>query len=168
MDCCQEVIKPNEKLKRLYILLKFIIIFNIILLILQAYISEIPPSFTDFFNILFLILAIMTGFYIYAVFYIFFNLFNVITSFVTLGTIIQRYFLNNEEIQETLLIFGIVSFLFYIFSIYIVFNTYKEMKAILLDNGGPNNFSQELNERNNEPSSNFKAFSGKGVVVGGS
>ena len=42
------------------------------------------------------------------------------------------------------------------------------MKAILLDNGGPNNFSQELNERNNEPSSNFKAFSGKGVVVGGS
>ena len=99
MECCQEVIQPNRKLKKMYIVLKLIVIFNIILMVLQAYIIEVAPSFTDFFNILFLILAIMTGFYLYAVFYIFFNLLNVITSFVSLGTLIQNHILNNEEIQ---------------------------------------------------------------------
>ena len=167
MDCCQEVIHPNKKLKKMYILLKLIVIFNIILVILQIYFIEVTPSFTDCFNILFLILAIMTGFYLYAVFYIFFNLFNVITSFVSLGIIIQRYILNNEEIQQKLLLFSIISFIFYIFSIYIVFFTYKEMKAILLENG-TNNLSQELENRYNSPVYNFKAFSGRGVVVGGS
>ena len=168
MDCCHEVIQPNEKLKKMYIVLKLIVIFNIILLIIQTYIIESPSSFTDFFNILFLILAIMTGFYLYAVFYIFFNLFNVITAFVSVGTIIQRYILNNEEIQQKILIFNIVCLLFYILAIYIVFNTYKEMKALLIDGGGNNNLSQELEDKSNENKSNFKAFSGKGVVVGGS
>ena len=35
MDCCQEVIHPNKKLKKMYIVLKLIIILNIILVILQ-------------------------------------------------------------------------------------------------------------------------------------
>ena len=117
MECCQEVIQPNRKLKKMYIVLKLIVIFNIILMVLQAYIIEVAPSFTDFFNILFLILAIMTGFYLYAVFYIFFNLFNVITSFVSLGTLIQNHILNNEEIQQKLLLFGLISIFFYSFSI---------------------------------------------------
>ena len=167
MDCCQEVIHPNKKLKKMYIVLKLIVIFNIILMVLQAYIIEVAPSFTDFFNILFLILIIMTGFYLYAVLYIFFNLFSVITSFVSLGIIIQRYILNNEEIQQKILIFSIISFIFYIFSIYIVFPTYKEMKAILLENGS-NNLSQELENRFNSSVNSFKAFSGRGIVVGGS
>ena len=168
MDCCHEVIQPNEKLKKMYIVLKLIVIFNIILLIIQTYIIESPSSFTDFFNILFLILAIMTGFYLYAVFYIFFNLFNVITAFVSLGTIIQRHLLNNEEIKQKIFIFNIVCLIFYILAIYIVFNTYKEMKTLLIDGGGNNNLSQELEDKNNETKTNFKAFSGKGVVVGGS
>ena len=167
MECCQEVIQPNRKLKKMYIVLKLIVILNIILIILQIYVIEVTPSFTDFFNILFLILAIMTGFYLYAVFYIFFNLFNVITSFVSLGIIIQRYILNNQEIQQKLLLFSIISFIFYIFSIYIVFFTYKEMKAILLENSS-NNLSKELENRYNSPVYSFKAFSGRGVVVGGS
>ena len=167
MDCCQEVIQQNKKLKKMYIVLKLIIILNIILVILQIYVIEVTPSFTDFFNILFLILIIMTGFYLYAVLYIFFNLFSVITSFVSLGIIIQRYILNNEEIQEKLLIFNIICFIFYIFSIYIVFPTYKEMKAILLENGS-NNLSQELENRFNSSVNSFKAFSGRGIVVGGS
>ena len=65
MECCQEVIQPNRKLKKMYIVLKLIVIFNIILMVLQAYIIEVAPSFTDFFNILFLILAIMTGCFLY-------------------------------------------------------------------------------------------------------
>ena len=115
MECCQEVIQPNRKLKKMYIVLKLIVIFNIILMVLQAYIIEVAPSFTDFFNILFLILAIMTGFYLYAVFYIFFNLLNVITSFVSLGTLIQNHILNNEEIQQKLLLFGLISIFFILF-----------------------------------------------------
>ncbi len=163
MDCCQEVIHPNKKLKKMYIVLKLIVIFNIILMVLQAYIIEVAPSFTDFFNILFLILAIMTGFYLYAVFYIFFNLFNVITSFVSLGTLIQNHILNNEEIQQKLLLFGLISIFFYSFSIYIVFNTYKEMKAILIEGSE----GQELEDNINTKVKSFKAFSGKGVMVGG-
>ena len=81
--------------------------------------------------------------------------------------IIQRYILNNEEIQEKLLFFNIICFIFYIFSIYIFFPTYKEMKAILLENGS-NNLSQELENRFNSSVNNFKAFSGRGIVVGGS
>ena len=42
------------------------------------------------------------------------------------------------------------------------------MKALLIDGGGNNNLSQELEDKNNETKTNFKAFSGKGVVVGGS
>ena len=42
------------------------------------------------------------------------------------------------------------------------------MKALLIDGGGNNNLSQELEDKSNENKSNFKAFSGKGVVVGGS
>ena len=37
MDCCHEVIQPNEKLKKMYIVLKLIVIFNIILLIIQTF-----------------------------------------------------------------------------------------------------------------------------------
>jgi hypothetical protein len=163
MECCQEVIQPNRKLKKMYIVLKLIVIFNIILMVLQAYIIEVAPSFTDFFNILFLILAIMTGFYLYAVFYIFFNLFNVITSFVSLGTLIQNHILNNDEIQQKILLFGLISIFFYSFSIYIVFNTYKEMKAILIEDSE----GQELEDNINTKVKSFKAFSGKGVMVGG-
>ena len=163
MESCQEVIQPNRKLKKMYIVLKLIVIFNIILMVLQAYIIEVAPSFTDFFNILFLILAIMTGFYLYAVFYIFFNLFNVITSFVSLGTLIQNHILNNDEIQQKILLFGLISIFFYSFSIYIVFNTYKEMKAILIEDSE----GQELEDNINTKVKSFKAFSGKGVMVGG-
>ena len=163
MECCQEVIQPNRKLKKMYIVLKLIVIFNIILMVLQAYIIEVAPSFTDFFNILFLILAIMTGFYLYAVFYIFFNLLNVITSFVSLGTLIQNHILNNEEIQQKLLLFGLISIFFYSFSIYIVFNACKEMKAILIEGSE----GQELEDNINTKVKSFKAFSGKGVMVGG-
>jgi hypothetical protein len=41
------------------------------------------------------------------------------------------------------------------------------MKAILLENGS-NNLSQELENRFNSSVNNFKAFSGRGIVVGGS
>ena len=42
------------------------------------------------------------------------------------------------------------------------------MKALLIDGGGSNNLSQELEDKNNENKTTFKAFSGQGVVVGGS
>jgi hypothetical protein len=184
--CCQEVIQPNEKLKKLKNVLIIICIITIFLPIIKAFlkINSSSSSFIFIINILFLILAIVTGFYLYIVFFIFYTLINTIYSFVFLGTVLQKLIQSNKLDSKGQLIFCIIEFVFYIFSVYVSFESYKEMKAILLEGGMPqnqNNYGDMSNENNyignNNNSNNtnnntgnktFVPFSGRGVAVGGS
>ena len=186
--CCQEVIQPNEKLKKLTNVLKIICIISIFLPIIELAIGiqNTSYSFIYIFNIIFLILSIVTGFYLYIVFFIFYTLLNSIESFIYLGGILQKLIQSNKLDSVKELIFCGIEFVFYIFSIFVSFESYKEMKAILLENGMPQNqnnygtnYGNMSNENtitgNNNNSNNtntgnrtFVPFSGRGVAVGGS
>ena len=185
--CCQEVIQPNEKLKKLKNVLKIICIISIFLPIIGIFFDKRTPfSFIFIINIMFLILAIITGFYLYIVFFIFYTLLNSIESFIYLGGILQKLIQSNKLDSVKELIFCGIEFVFNIFSIYVSFESYKEMKALLLEGGIPQNqnnygtnYGNMSNENtitgNNNNSNNtntgnrtFVPFSGRGVAVGGS
>ena len=182
-DCCQEVIQPNEKLKKLKNILIIICIINIFLPIIGIFFDKRTPfSFIFIINIMFLILAIITGFYLYIVFFIFYTLINTIYSFIFLGEFLQKLIQKTQIGSYKELIFSVVEFVFNIFSIYVSFESYKEMKALLLEGGIPqnqnnygDNYGNISNENSNNSNSNnnsgnrtFVPFSGRGVAVGGS
>jgi len=173
MDCCNQVIQPSKKLEKLIWILKLIIILNIIIFIVKICFNlSKDSSFSDIFNLIFIILAINTLFYLFMVFYIFFTLFNAIFSFIKLGTFLQMLLQGSfKNIEQKRLIFIVIDFIFYIFVIVISFESYKEMKGIFLDAQtlpqNENTYDEENNNNNfNNNNQGFKAFSGKGVVVG--
>ena len=182
MDCCQQVIIPSEKLKKLNNILKIICIINIILPIINGIILNKVPnsSFGIFMSTFFLLFAITSGFYLYIVLYIFFTLIDSVYYFIYLGGFIQMV-IQNKTIDYKKLILYPINVIFYIFAIFVSFQSYKEMKGILLEGGvaqNQNDTEQGLNPNYNDNTNNntntntntnnrFVPFSGRGVVVGG-
>ena len=180
MDCCQQVITPSEKLKKLNNILKIICIINIILPIINGIILNKVPnsSFGIFMSTFFLLFAITSGFYLYIVLYIFFTLIDSVYYFIYLGGFIQMV-IQNKTIDYKKLILYPINVIFYIFAIFVSFQSYKEMKCILLEGGvaqNQNDTEQGLNPNYNDNTNNntntntnnrFVPFSGRGVVVGG-
>jgi hypothetical protein len=189
----QAVIIPNEKLKKMLIFAKIILIINILSALVRLIIRPSDMIY-DLFTSLFLFMAYNSVYFIYMAIYLIFCFFNMIFLFISSGIIFQML------IQKTLgelkdyagLILGVqlYLFVFYIFAIIFTFPIYKEMKAQFLENNGligresrdqadverPSGYN---NIGNNQPNSNanqqnaqsnsqagFVAFSGRGVVVG--
>ena len=175
------VIQPDEKLKKMLVFLKIILILNLISAILRIFVNP-SDVFYDLFCTLFLFLAYNTCYFIYAAIYIIFSLINAVYLFIKCGTVIEMI------IQDTLgdfnkkvpIFLGISLYLliFYIFAIIITFPAYKEMKAQIMESFGGASSTLRVNSSSNRQSdadierapqqsqSNFVAFSGSGVAVG--
>ncbi len=178
----RQVLQPDEKLKKMLVFLKFILILNLLSAILRIFINP-TDMFYDLLCTLILYLAYNTVYFLYAAIYLIFSLINVVYLFVSCGTVIQMYLqgtLGNFA-KKAPIFLGISLYLliFYIFAIIMTFPAYKEMKAQLMDSfRGPENTlrlnnsgSRSANEDEERPATQnrggFVPFSGSGVAVGG-
>ena len=175
------VIQPDEKLKKMLVFLKIILILNLISAILRIFLNPSQMLY-DLFCTLFLFLAYNTCYFIYAAIYIVFSMINAVYLFISCGTVIEMI------IQDTLgdfkskvpLFLGIslYLFIFYIFAIIMTFPAYKEMKAQIMESFGGSANATRLNSNANrqsdadverpaaQPQTGFVPFGGSGVAVG--
>jgi hypothetical protein len=188
----QAVIVPNEKLKKMLIFAKIILIINILSAFVRLLIRPSDMIY-DLFTSLFLFMAYNSVYFIYMAIYLIFCFFNTIFLFISSGIILQMLIQNTlGELKGSAgLVLGVqlYLFVFYIFAIIFTFPLYKEMKAQFLENAGllggdsrdqadverPSRYN---NIGNNQASSNasqqnaqsnsggFVPFSGRGVAVG--
>ena len=180
VSCCQPMVEENDVIKKIKPILKLGIIIYIILTFVDLFYLYTE----NFFSYIFLSLALFLlshnkCFFIFQLYTIFSILLVFGTIIPHVGIIIQTNFVNgaNSIIRFCIFIFIII---FSVFIFYFSFVAYKEIKYLLSQRvGGPqlipsymapnvNNYSSNNNSNNNNQnkSGGFKAFSGKGYVVG--
>ena len=188
MNCCQQVIELTDKGKKLKTTLQILCAIEGLFFVIRLF-SKTMVSFTPIMLIILLIMTFTSCYFYFSGFTSFLILYELIYSFATVGTIIQIYFAKGS-LQVTPFIF-IVEVLYFAFSIVLliyVFLAYREFKAIALATGAQPQFmnggisgnrpanvyrsgdyenQQSSNNNNNQSKGGFKAFSGKGTVVGG-
>ena len=188
MNCCQQVIELTDKGKQLKTILQIFCAIEGLFFVIRLF-SKTMVSFTPIMLIILLIMTFTSCYFYFSGFTSFLILYELIYSFATVGTIIQIYFAKGS-LQVTPFIF-IVEVLYFAFSIVLliyVFLAYREFKAIALATGAQPQFmnggisgnrpanvyrsgdyenQQSSNNNNNQSKGGFKAFSGKGTVVGG-
>ena len=132
----QAVIQPNEKLKKMLVFVRIIILLNIISAFARLLIRPSDMIY-DLFTSLFLFMAYNSVYFIYMAIYIIFCFFNVVLLFINSGIILQMLIQKTlGELKDSVgLILGVQLYLlvFYIFAIIFTFPIYKEMRAQLLE-----------------------------------
>ena len=188
MSTCEQMIDSNDKLDGLKQFGKIALIINFIVVVLQVY-----PSF-NFSSLIFqsvgcllLLGAINTLYFFYWAFYLFFAFYYVIDIGITIGYKIQEFYCYSGDSDFKPFKFwfesciDVFSFCFYLFAIIVFFPAYKESKALFSENGprAANQGEEDIEENRNagpainrssqqNTTSNFRAFAGRGVAVGGS
>ena len=130
-NICREIIKPTKKLKEyIYCLILILIIYLFLFILDFFYINADKSYYYIFLNIL-LLEAILTKYYPFAKIFCFTIFISTSNYIIKLGLFLQ----NNYSIKENKFIF--FYYLDCIFincsSFLIVFNAYKEMKAIFIE-----------------------------------
>ena len=160
MNCLRAVINPNRKLSKMIDLSKLMFIFQICLIIIK-YINRLQQvnildSIIDIFSILFLYLMISTIFYIFAGLYLITTFFSILYLFFDIGIFFQNYWANNiNKMSKNTFIIITICFSYSLFSINVIFNIYKELKAQYLESIGirfrdnNNNINNNNNNNNN-------------------
>lgn len=190
MNLCSKMIEPNETLQKMLIMLRIVLGINVALLIAKGIFWAITGRsvdlFTDLFCLFILIITNVNLYYSCGMMLLFFIIIRLFTVFFSLGTFIQLVIIKttSEFDSKTYGILGIITFEFFlhIFSIIVIFPIYKELKAHFIEQGGlggqvgPNyqpHADQENQVANNQQpessnsNSNFRAFQGRGVALGG-
>ena len=177
----QQTIEPDAKLKKMIDLLKIVLTINIIIIISHTIISfqksESGTSvFMEIISCLFLFMGINSVNYIGVGLFILFSLYNGVFLFMELGTFFQVLFLSgisSSNDRYWKLSIDTFAMCFYLFSNAVAFPIYKEMKAQYLESIGfgqreeqENNNIGSINDNDNH-NEGFRAFSGRGVAVGG-
>lgn len=157
---CQKYFEPDVKLKKMLTLVLIIMLINILLTILTA----IFIGFSMCFELLMQALVLFCGFqsllYTYVAMFIFFGLLNGFLVFRIVGIIIQQTIIEGSSPlqtgkQYTAFAILLVTFVFQIFAIVVIFPIYKEMKAQLYERtlgvnvdpeGGASNSDANIND----------------------
>ena len=172
----QQSIEPDAKLKKMIGFLKIVLAINVLVVIAQIVIAQIEKkgsnSLMELFCCMFLLMSIYTANYMLMGLYIFFCLYNSVFVFIDLGTLFQIYIMQDKLNSVWVLGVDTFEFCFNIFAIIVTFPIYKEMKAQFLGSVGAGGAVSRDEENqvapsNNGTSSSFRAFSGRGVAVGG-
>ncbi len=182
VSCCQPMVEENDVIKKIKPLLNIGIMIYIVLTFVDLFYLVTG----NFLSYLFLTLALFflshnKCFFIFQLYTIFSILLVFGTIIPNVGIIIQINFQNGSDdvIRFCIFIFIII---FSVFIFYFSFVAYKEIKYLFSQRaGGPqlvpsymapnvNNYNSHNNNSNNNNNQNksggFKAFSGKGYVVG--
>ena len=130
-NICKEIITPSEKLKKYNYCFILIIIIFIILFIIDINNFNIDKSYFNLFMSFVLLEIIITKYYHFVKILSFMILLSIINIIIYLGL----FFQNNYSIQENqlLLLYIFISFFVYCLTLYVLYESYKEMKAIFLE-----------------------------------
>ena len=125
---CREIINPTKRLKKLNYFLVLILIIFIILFILDILYIKADKSYYNFFLSFILLEIIITKYYIFVKIFSFMALLSLINNIMYLGL----FFQNNNSIKENKfkLLYIFNSIFAHLISLFVVFQSYKEMKAI--------------------------------------
>ena len=128
---CREIINPTKKLQKFNYFLVLILIIFIILFILDILYIKADKSYYNFFLSFILLEIIITKYYIFVKIFSFMLILSLMNNIMYLGL----FFQNNNSIKENKLkLFYIFnSILAHLISILVLFHSYKEMKAIFIE-----------------------------------
>ena len=186
MNCCQQVIELTDKGKQLKTTLQILCALEGLFFIIRLF-SQTMLSFTPIMLIILLIMTFTSCYFYFSGFTSFLILYELIYSFANVGKIIQNYFASGAVPIKPFIV-EVLYFAFSIVLLIFVFLAYREFKAIALATGAQPQFmsggmganrpanvyrsgdyenQQSSSNNNNQSKGGFKAFSGKGTVVGG-
>ena len=186
--CCKEVLEPSIKLGRMITLLKIVVMIHFCLIFADLFIIETGFFFLLFIQILVLLIGISSKHFAHYLLFILICFFNLFMTFQILGIWFQVGFFKNDS--STAFSFFVFIFVFEIFCIFVVFQSYKQSKQEYRqkygfaagENGGEeflngeengniqglnNNQNDNRNNNNNNNDGGFVPFQGRGVAVGG-
>jgi hypothetical protein len=195
---CQKYFEPNEKLKKMLNLVLIIMFINIILFILLAIFLGFSMCFEMIIQTLVLFCAYQSVLYTYIAMYIFFGLFNAFLVFRVVGIVIQQIIIEGSSTLQTGSQYAgfsilLVTLVFQIFAIIVLFPVYKEMKAQLyertlgvsvdpevssdrndsinddrnIQGGNSSQYNPPVSNNQSNNNRGFVPFGGRGTAVGG-
>ena len=134
---CRNIIEPTEKLQKYIYCIALLIFIYLSLFILNYFYVKFDETYFNLFLSIMLFEIILTKYYQFIKIVSFMIFLCFMNNLMNLGLFIQ----NNYSIKENKLklFYILFSFFIYILSIYILFQAYKEMKAIFIEEYGNNN-----------------------------
>ena len=143
---CRNIIEPTEKLQKYIYCIVLLIFIYISLFVLNYFYVKFDETYFNLFLSIILLEIIITKYYQFIKIVSFMIFLCFMNNLMNLGLFIQ----NNYSIKENKLklFYILFSFFIYILSILILFQAYKEMKAIFIEEyeNDNNNNGVELNE----------------------
>ena len=131
-NICREIITPSERLKRYNYCFVLIIIIFIILFILDINYFHLDKSYFNLFMSFVLLEIIITKYYHFVKILSFMILLSLMNIIIYLGL----FFQNNSSLLKNnilLFLFIIISIFIYCLTIFALYESYKEMKAIFIE-----------------------------------
>ena len=131
-NICREIITPSERLKKYNYCFALIIIIFIILFILDINYFHLDKSYFNLFMSFVLLEIIITKYYHFVKILSFMILLSLMNIIIYLGLCFQ----NNSSLLKNnilLLLFIIISIFIYCITIFALYESYKEMKAIFIE-----------------------------------
>ena len=151
-NICKEIITPSKKLNNYNYYLLLIMMMFVILFILDTLYIHADKSYFNLFLSIILLEIIITKYYQFVKIFSFMILLSLMNTIIHLGLFFQNnYSIKNNKFK---LFYFFSSFLLHFLSIFILFESYKEMKAIFNEeyensiNGSES--SVELKDYNNK------------------
>ena len=130
-NLCREIINPTKKLKKFNYFLVLMLVIFIILFILDILYIKVDKSYYNFCLSFILLEIIVTKYYIFVKIFSFMIILSLMNNIMYLGL----FFQNNNSIKENRLklFYFFNSICAHLISIYVLFQSYKEMKAIFIE-----------------------------------
>ena len=130
-NICREIINPTNKLKDDIYGLILILLIRITLYLLNYIYIQIDKSYFNLFLIIILVEAIITKYYQFAKIISFIIFLSLINDIINLGIIFQNIY--SIKVNKLHIFYLLMSIFIHCLTIIILFEAYKEMKAIFIE-----------------------------------
>ena len=130
-NICREIINPTKKLQDDIYALILILMIRITLYILNYLYIQIDKSYFNLFLIIILIEAIITKYYQFPKIITFIIFISFINDIINLGIIFQNTYSLKDNLMQ--IFYLLVSIFIHCLTVIILFEAYKEMKAIFIE-----------------------------------
>jgi hypothetical protein len=186
LGAIRPMLNPDPKLAKMISFAKIILLINVLTAFLRLFKGmNASDMIYDLICAMFLALSMFSIYFVYMAIYVMFALFNTFYLLVSVALRVQIIVQQQKatSVDIVALSLSIFLFVFYLFALIFTFPMYKEMKAQMVglisagdggNNSGASRVQQDSSERANSNDNDqggnnagFRAFSGRGVAVGG-
>ena len=139
---CRNIIEPTEKLQKYLYCIALLILIYISLFVLNYFYVKFDETYFNIYLSIILLEIIITKYYQFVKIVSFMIFLCFVNNLMNLGLFIQnKYSIKENKLKLFYILF---SFFIYILSILILFQAYKEMKAIFIEEYGNGNNDNEV------------------------